>query len=100
MPMDKGFVISKLREHEGELKAAGIVHLRIFGSVARGETSAASDVDLMADFDKSLRLTLVKVGSLQNRLTDLLGVPVDLSSPDWMREPVRSQALREAIHAF
>jgi uncharacterized protein len=98
--MEKSFVIAKLREHEGELKAAGIVHLRLFGSVARGEASPGSDVDLIADFDKSRRLTLVKVGSLQSRLTDLLGTNVDLSSPDWMKEPIKSRALREAVSAF
>lgn len=98
--MDKRHVVSKLREHERELKAAGIVHLRVFGSVARGEATPESDVDLMADFDKSKRLTLVKVGSLQCRLTDLLGVNVDLSSPEWLKEPVRSRALREAVLAF
>ena len=98
--MDQRDLISKLREHEWELKAAGIVHLSIFGSVARDEASAASDVDLMADFDKSMRLTLVKVGSLQKRLTDLLGENVDLSSSEWMREPVKSRALREAVRAF
>ena len=98
--MDKRRVVLKLREHERELKAAGIVHLRVFGSVARGESTPESDVDLMADFDKSKRLTLVKVGSLQSRLTDLLGVNVDLSSPEWMKEPVKSKALREAVLAF
>ena len=98
--MDKRRVVLKLREHERELKAAGIVHLRVFGSVARGEATPESDVDLMADFDKSKRLTLVKVGSLQSRLTDLLGVNVDLSSPEWMKEPVKSKALREAVLAF
>jgi predicted nucleotidyltransferase len=98
--MDKRDVVLKLREHERELKAAGIVHLRLFGSVARGEATSESDIDLMADFDKSKRLTLVKVGSLQSRLTDLLGVNVDLSSPEWMREPIRAKALREAVLAF
>lgn len=98
--MDKHYVIMTLREHEPELKAAGIVHLRVFGSVARDEASSLSDVDLMAEFDKSKRLTLVKIGSLQNRLTDLLGARVELSSPEWMREPVRSKALREAVLAF
>ncbi len=98
--MDRGFVIAKLREHEPELKAAGIVHLHIFGSVARGEASQGSDVDLMAEFDKTKRLTLVKVGSLESRLSELLGVNVDLSSSDWMREPVKSRALREAVSAF
>jgi hypothetical protein len=98
--MDKRHVVLKLRQHERELKAAGIVHLRVFGSVARGESTPESDVDLMADFDKSKRLTLVKVGSLQSRLTDLLGANVDLSSPEWMKEPVKSKALREAVLAF
>ncbi len=93
-------VLRTLREHEPELKAAGIVHLRIFGSVARGDASSSSDVDLMAEFDKSKRLTLVKIGSLQSRLTDMLGAPVELSSSEWMREPVRSAALREAVLAF
>ncbi|MGC2108478.1 MAG: nucleotidyltransferase domain-containing protein [Candidatus Korobacteraceae bacterium] len=98
--MDKGYVISKLREHQGELQAAGIVHLRLFGSVARGEASRDSDVDLMAEFDKSKSLTLLSMSRLENRLGDLLGVKVDLSSAEWMREPVRSKALSEAVVAF
>jgi predicted nucleotidyltransferase len=93
-------VIAKLRQHAPELRAAGVVHLRVFGSVVRGEASTESDVDLLADFDKSRRLTLVTVGRLQSRLTDLLGVNVDLSSEEWMKEPVRKRALREAVLAF
>ena len=95
--MDKSYVISKLREHQGELKAAGIVHLRVFGSVARGEASRDSDVDLLAEFDESRRLTLLTMSRLENRLGDLLGVKVDLSSAEWMREPVRRKALSEPV---
>lgn len=98
--MDQRFVIEKLRHHEGELKAAGILHLRVFGSVARDEATTVSDVDLLADFDKSRRMTLVKVGRLQSRLSNMLGARVDLSSTEWMREPVKSKALREAVIAF
>lgn len=98
--MDKHHVISLLRAHEKELRDAGIVHLLVFGSVARGESSASSDVDLMAEFDKSKRLTLIKIGNLQYRLTTLLGAPVDLSSPEWMQETVRAKALSEAVLAF
>ncbi len=98
--MNSDQVIAKLRQHAPELQAAGVVHLRVFGSVARGETSAESDIDLLADFDKSRPLTLVTVGRLQSRLTDLLGANVDLSSEEWMKEPVRKRALREAVLAF
>jgi uncharacterized protein len=100
LTLDKEFIISKLREHAPELKEAGLVHLRLFGSVARGDASAQSDVDLLADFDKSKRFTLVTVGNLESRLAGLLGAKVELSSTDWMREPVRKQALREAVLAF
>ncbi len=98
--MDKDQVLFILRQHAPELKAAGLVHLRLFGSVARGDATARSDVDLMADFDKSKRLTLVTLGGLQSRLEELLGVNVDLSSTDWMKEPVRKRALEEAVVAF
>ena len=100
MGMDKRFVIEKLLHHERELKAAGILHIRVFGSVARDEASSISDVDLLADFDKSRRITLVNVGSLQSRLSSMLGARVDLCSTEWMREPVKSRALREAVIVF
>ncbi|MCI0364048.1 MAG: nucleotidyltransferase domain-containing protein [Phycisphaerales bacterium] len=54
--MNKDEVIKRLRAHEPELKAAGIVRLAVFGSVARGDNSPESDVDLLADFDKTKRL--------------------------------------------
>src|SRR5271170_2816076 len=98
--MDKLHIIETLRNHSTELKAAGVVHLRVFGSVARDEASAYSDVDVMVDFDNSRLQTLVTVGHLQSRLTDMLGHQVDLSSSDWMKEPVRTHALREALLAF
>jgi predicted nucleotidyltransferase len=37
---------------------------------------------------------------LENRLSDLLGVKVDLSPANSMKEDVRARAVREAIHAF
>jgi len=98
--MDKGSVLQTLRLHEPELRAVGILHLRLFGSVARGESSAQSDVDLMADLDQSKRLTLVTMVRLENRLSDLLGGKVDLSPAGSMKERVRARALREAVHAF
>jgi uncharacterized protein len=98
--MDKSSILQALRAHESELKAAGIVHLRLFGSVARGESSSSSDVDLMAELDRSKHLTLLNLVRLENRLTDILGVKADLALADTMKEPVRLRASREAILAF
>jgi uncharacterized protein len=98
--MDTNSILQALRSHEPELKAAGIVHLRLFGSVARGESSSSSDVDLMAELDRSKHLTLLNLVRLENRLTDILGVKADLALLDTMKEPVRLRASREAILAF
>ena len=98
--MDRDRVIAKLREHEPELKAAGIVHLRLHGSVARREASETSDVDLIAEFDATKPLSLLDMVGLENRLADLLGVAVDLSPAKMLKEPVREEAAREAVFAF
>jgi predicted nucleotidyltransferase len=98
--MNREEVISKLRAHEAELKAAGIVRLSVFGSVARGDNTPESDVDLLADFDHKRRYTLLTMGRLESRLADLLGTSVDLSSPEWLIEPVSERARREAVVAF
>jgi predicted nucleotidyltransferase len=98
--MNRDEVIAKLKAHEAELKAAGIVRLAVFGSVARGGNSEQSDVDLLAEFDKTRRYTLLTMGSLENQLADLLGTKVDLSSPEWLNDRVSDRALREAVVAF
>jgi predicted nucleotidyltransferase len=98
--MDRDYVIAKLREHEPELKAAGIAHLRLHGSVARGAASPSSDVDLIAEFDTTRQLSLLDMVGLENRLSDLLGVPVDLSPEHTLKQPVAERAAREAVRAF
>jgi predicted nucleotidyltransferase len=98
--MDKGAVIQTLRMHEPELRAAGIVHLRLFGSVARGEAAEMSDVDLLAEFDRSRRFTLFGMARLENQLSDMLGVKVDLTPAHSMKQRVKARVMREAVHAF
>jgi hypothetical protein len=73
--MNREQVIATLREHEPELKAAGVAHLTLHGSYARGAAvGGLSDVDVIADFDRSRKLSLFGRVHLENRLTDILGV--------------------------
>jgi len=98
--MDSSTVIAKLREHEPELKAAGIIRLSLFGSVARGDASAESDVDLMAEFDPARQFSLLDLVGLENRIADILGVRVDLTSEKALKDHVRERVAREAVLAF
>src|SRR3989442_15961192 len=69
--MDKSTIIAKLREHEGELKAAGIEHLFLHGSYARGTAiREVSDVDVIAEFAPGRRLSLLDMVAIENRLAE------------------------------
>jgi uncharacterized protein len=93
-------ILEVLRRHAPELQADGLAHLRLFGSVARGEAGAASDIDLLADFAPGLRVSLLTLSGLRLRLCDLLGAEVDLSSAGSLKEPVRSRVVQEAVDVF
>jgi uncharacterized protein len=77
--MDRDLVIARLRAHEQELKSAGVLKLRLFGSVARDEAGPDSDVDLMARFDKERCRTLFDYAGVEVRMAEILNVRVDLS---------------------
>jgi predicted nucleotidyltransferase len=96
--MDREQVIETLRAHEQELKASGIVRLSLFGSVARGERG--NDVDLMAEFDASRQFALLDMVGIEDRLADILGVPVDLAPAKSLKDGIRERATREAVLTF
>lgn len=99
--MDKSIILAKLREHENELRAAGVEHLFLHGSYARGTAiHEMSDVDVIAEFTPGRRLSLLDMVAIENRLADLLGIRVDLSPARGLKEPVAAQASSEAVLAF
>lgn len=85
-------VIATLRAHEAELRRSGIRHVSVFGSVARGEASVDSDVDLVAAFNPAARMDLFRLTALERRIAEILGRRVDL-----LPEPVEKPRLRAAI---
>jgi len=85
-------VIATLRVHSAELQQAGIRHLSLFGSVARGESSAVSDIDLAAELDPKAHVGLFRLVGLQRRLSEIVGRTVDL-----LPEPVENPRLQHCI---
>lgn len=85
-------VISTLRAHTPELRQAGIRHLSLFGSTARGEAEADSDIDLAAELDRDAHVGLFGVVALERRLSEILGRKVDL-----IPEPVEKRRLQQNI---
>ena len=97
---DLATVLGALRAHAPKLRERGVSALWVFGSVARGESRPGSDVDLMADFDPDVCLSLVGLASLRAELSDALGAPADLVERGALRPVVREAAEREAVRAW
>src|SRR5260370_16241955 len=97
--MNRDEVIAKLREHEPELKAAGVVRLSLFGSTARGDRQPDSDIDLLATFDESRQLSLLDVIHIENQIANLLGVRVDLIEEGTLKPRVQKSVEAEALRA-
>lgn len=89
-----------LLEHRAEIKTAaaavGAVNVRVFGSVARGEETPESDLDLLVDFPPGEQ-GLFPLLQLAAEIERLVGRPVDVAAVEVMAEPVRERALAEAI---
>jgi predicted nucleotidyltransferase len=73
----------------------GASNVRIFGSVARGDTTGASDLDLIVRFEPGR--SLLDHGGLVIDLRELLGIRVDVIDEEAMRPRFRQHVEREAI---
>ncbi len=89
-----------VREHRAEIEAAaesiGASNVRIFGSVARGEETPDSDIDLLVDFP-ARHQGLFALLRLADDIERILGRPVDVAAVEVLAPPVRERALAEAI---
>lgn len=73
-PPDKAAVVQTLRRHAPALRRLGVAKLWLYGSVARGDATEASDVDLLVDLAPSDRpFSLIDLSTLRLALEDLLG---------------------------
>ena len=98
--MNSKAVIERLRTYEPELRAAGIVHLSLFGSTARNANRPDSDIDLLAAFDPTRQLSLLDIIHLENRLSDLLSAKVDLIEEGTLRPRIKASADKDILYAF
>ena len=97
--MQRDSVIKKLSENRQLLNSYGVKNIRLFGSVARGESGTGSDVDLLVEFEPSAHIGMFEFSRLRGELSQLLGCKVDLATPDALHKGMKEEILREAIRA-
>ena len=74
----------------------GVRELSLFGSAVRGEMQPGSDIDVMVEFDPSVRIGLLKFESLNEDLEALFGRKIDLVTKRGLKPWIRPHVLKEA----
>lgn len=93
-------IVQQIKATEPELRRRGIAHLSVFGSLARGEDRADSDVDIAVEVQPGRSFSLIRMEETRLLLEDLLGRPVDLGEIETFRPPVRAAFDHDRVPVF
>jgi len=93
-------VLRTLRAHENELHALGVNHASVFGSVARGEARADSDIDVLVDLDSEHPMGVFEYARLKLYVGELFGNSADVVNRKTLKPLLRDNILRDAVDAF
>jgi len=93
---NKKEIFRTLSANQAKIKSFGVRSLSLFGSCARGDETAQSDLDFVVELE---RKSFDAYMDLKFFLEDLFGRPVDLVLADGIKLRLRASILREAIHA-
>lgn len=91
---------SILKENKRQLqKRYSIKSIGIFGSRARGENCGDSDLDILVEFEEEKELGLIGFIEIENYLSDLFGIKVDLVEKSALKPRIGSVIMREVVYA-
>ena len=89
--MKRAEALKKLRAFAGALRAGGATSLYLFGSTARNQAGADSDLDLFVDYDPRGKFNAFDLVASKRLLQQGLGVGVDLTTRKGLHPLIRKQ---------
>lgn len=83
--------VARLKAAEAVLRAMGVLHPFLFGSVARDKATAKSDIDLFFDRDPAAPFGLFELVKLESKLAEVLGSEVDVGTRMSLHPLIRTE---------
>ena len=98
--MNRDEILDTLKARESDLRAHGVKHAALFGSVARGEQRPDSDIDILVDLDPEVVATMFDYAGLKDYVASLFQGSVDVIDREALKPRLRSRAAADVIYAF
>jgi uncharacterized protein len=98
--MSRDEIIAGIRKHADAIRAEGATALYLFGSVARDQTRADSDVDVLVDYNPASKFSLLNVSGIRLIIMDEIGREVDITTRDALHPKLKDRILAEAVRVL
>jgi predicted nucleotidyltransferase len=95
--MHRDEVIARIRNHANAIRAEGATALYLFGSAARDDMGAKSDIDVFVDYNPDSRFSLLNMSGIRLIVMEELGREVDITTRDSLHPRLRNRILAEAV---
>jgi len=92
--------IDRLKQGQAALRARGVRSLAIFGSTARNEARADSDIDVLVELDDRRRFSLIDLSEIKFMIGDIVGGRADLAVRAGLRPGYRASIEQDAVAVF
>lgn len=98
--MHRDEVIARIRKHADAIRAEGATALYLFGSAARNQVQAESDIDIFVDYNPESRFSLLNMSGIRLIVMDELRREVDITTRDSLHPRFKSRILSEAVRVL
>jgi predicted nucleotidyltransferase len=98
--MNAETAVATLRRHESDLRARGVAHAAVFGSVARGENRPDSDLDILVEFEPGSEGGIYGYIRFKEYVASLFEIPVDVIDRAALKPHLRAPAARDLVYVF
>ena len=95
--LSRNEVVRRIRNHAHAIRAQGATALYLFGSVARDQAQAMSDIDIFVDYDPSGTFSLLNLSGIRLIIMDEIGRNVDITTSSSLHPRLRDRILSEAV---